>query len=46
MLQGHILIRIKDGMKPYQASPRYVAYALQAPLRKDIERLNEQQIIE
>ena len=32
-------------MKPYQALPRHVAYALQEPYEKEMERLLEHQIM-
>ena len=44
-LKGTSLLHIKDDAKPYQATMRYVAYAIQEPLRKELYRLQVQQIL-
>ena len=36
---------MREGNHPYQAPPRRVAYALQEPLREELDMLWKQQII-
>ena len=43
--KGIFSLQIKDDTKPYQAPPRCVAYVLQEPFIKELERLKEQQIL-
>ena len=43
--KGAFPLQDKEGTKPYQTPPRHVAYALQEPFKKDLERPQEQQII-
>ena len=40
MHKGTFSLQVKDGMKPYQAPPKCIAYALQEPFKKDVERVN------
>ena len=37
-------LRVKEGSYSYQAPPRIVIYALQQPLKKELDRLQKQQI--
>ena len=43
--KGTLSVKVKDNAKPYQMPLRHIAYALQEPFRKELERLQEQQII-
>ena len=43
--EGTFSLEVKEGMKPYQAPPRCMAYMLHEPMTTEIERLQEQQII-
>ena len=38
-------LQVKDRAKPYNAPHRHVTYALHEPPRKELKRLQEQQII-
>ena len=42
---GTFKLQVRKGSHPYQALPRRVAYALQEPLKEDLERLQKQQLI-
>ena len=37
--KGTFSLQDTDGVKPYKVPPRYIAYALQEPFRKELERL-------
>ena len=39
------LLQVKDEVKLYQVAPRNIAYALQEPFKKELERLKEYQIL-
>ena len=41
MLQRHFSSHVKGDMKLYQAPSRCLAYALQEPFKKELERLEE-----
>ena len=43
--KGKFSLQLKDGVKPHQATPSCMAYALQEQLKKEIERSQYQQII-
>ena len=43
--EGTFSLQLKPNSKPYQVSPRYVAYALQKPFKKELEQLQELDII-
>ena len=43
--EGIFKLWVTDGNHPYQAKPRRVAYALQEPLKDELNRLQKQQII-
>ena len=43
--KGKFFLQVKDDVKPYQAALRYIAYALQKPFSKELERLQDQQIL-
>ena len=45
MLQSTFSLPIKDDARPYQMTPRCVAYALQEPFKRELQRLKEQQIL-
>ena len=42
---GKFSLQVKPDSKPYQASPRYIAYALQCPFKEELECLQQQEII-
>ena len=42
---GTFTLKLKDRSKPFQASLRYTAYALQQPFKEEPEWLQKQQII-
>ena len=42
---GTFSLQVKQDSKPYQASPRHVAYALQKPFKEELETLQQQDII-
>ena len=35
--KGTFSLQVKEGKKPYQPSPGHVSYALQEPLKKELE---------
>ena len=43
--EGTFYLQLKPYRKPYQSSPRYVAYAFQKLFQKELERLQKQDII-
>ena len=43
--RGIFSFQVKDGSHLYQAPPRRIAYALQKPLKEELEQLQKQQII-
>ena len=43
--KGKLSFQEKDSMKPSQVTLSHVAYALQGPFKKELERLQKQQII-
>ena len=44
-LKGTFSLQIKDYAKQYQVPPRYIAYGLHEPFRKELERLEDQHIL-
>ena len=42
---GTFSLKLKPDSKPYQAPPRHVAYALQKPIKEELNRLQELDII-
>ena len=42
---GTFSLQLKPGSKPYQVPPRYLACALQKPFKKELERIQKQDII-
>ena len=45
MFEGTFKLGVKEGSHPYQTPPRRMAYALQQPLKGELNRLQEGQII-
>ena len=45
MPKRQILFQVEDDMKLYQVSPRHVVYALQEPFVRELERLQDQQML-
>ena len=43
--EGIFKLQVRKGSCPYQAPPRRLAYALQEPLKEELNRLHKQQII-
>ena len=43
--KGTFSLQLKPNSKPYQAQPRYVAYALQKPFKEELEHLQGMDII-
>ena len=43
--KGIFLLKIKDGIQQYQKPPRCVANVLKEPFRKELEKLQGQQIL-
>ena len=43
--EGTFILQVKEGSKPYEAAPRRVACALQEPVKKELDRLQRQQVI-
>ena len=42
---GMFSLQVKPDSKPYQETPRHVAYMLQKPFKEELERLHQQDII-
>ena len=43
--EGSLSLQLKLDSKPYQAPPRHVAYALQKPLKEELQQVQELDII-
>ena len=44
-LEGKVHIHLKEGVTPYQAPPRRVAYSMQDPLKEELDRLVKENIL-
>ena len=44
--KGTFSIQVKDDAKAYKMPLRYIAYVLPEPLKKELERLQQHQILE
>ena len=45
MLKGTFSSKVKDSAKPHQVQQRHATYTLQQPFKKELERLQEQQVL-